>query len=61
MLRLQKELLDMCEQASRDWLTRLKSETELWTGACYQARRDTVGPGRHKVISGVHIATCGDG
>ena len=31
-LRLQKELLDMCNQASRDWLTRLKSETELWTG-----------------------------
>ena len=32
MLRLQKELLDRCEQASRDWLTRLKSETELWSG-----------------------------
>ena len=32
MLRLQKELLDACEQASRDWLTRLKSETELWSG-----------------------------
>jgi vacuolar-type H+-ATPase subunit E/Vma4 len=31
MLRLQKELLDTCEQASRDWLTRLKSETELWS------------------------------
>jgi len=32
MLRLQKELLDRCEQASRDWFIRLKSETELWTG-----------------------------
>ena len=32
MLRLQKELLDRCEQASRDWFTRLKSETELWSG-----------------------------
>jgi|SRR5215467_2418954 len=32
MLRLQKELLDTCEQASCDWLTRLKSETELWSG-----------------------------
>ena len=31
-VRLQKELLDMCEWASRDWLTRLKSETELWSG-----------------------------
>jgi hypothetical protein len=29
VLRLRKELLDMCEWASRDWLTRLKSETEL--------------------------------
>jgi hypothetical protein len=32
MLRLQKELLEMCDRASRDWLTRLRSETELWTG-----------------------------
>ena len=31
-LRLQKELLEMYDQASRDWLTRLKSETELWSG-----------------------------
>ena len=32
MLRLQRELLEMYDQASRDWLTRLKSETELWSG-----------------------------
>ena len=32
MLRLQKELLDGYEEASRNWLTRIKSETELWTG-----------------------------
>jgi hypothetical protein len=32
MLRLQKDLLEMYDQASRDWLTRLKSETELWSG-----------------------------
>src|SRR5499427_537443 len=32
MLRLQKELLETYDQASRDWLTRLKSETELWSG-----------------------------
>ena len=32
MLRLQKELLELYDQASRDWLTRLKSETELWSG-----------------------------
>jgi hypothetical protein len=29
---LQKELLGRCEQASREWLTRLKSEPELWSG-----------------------------
>ena len=32
MLRLQKELLDMYDQASRDWLAQLKSEAELWSG-----------------------------
>jgi hypothetical protein len=32
MLRLQKELLDFYDQASRDWLGRLKSEAELWSG-----------------------------
>ena len=31
MLRVQKELLDMYDRASRDWLGRLKSEAELWT------------------------------
>jgi hypothetical protein len=32
MLRLQKELLEMYDHASRDWLIRLKSETDLWSG-----------------------------
>ena len=32
MLRLQKELLELYDQASRDWLAQLKSEAELWTG-----------------------------
>jgi len=32
MLRVQKELLDMYDRASRDWSARLKSEAELWTG-----------------------------
>ena len=32
MLLLQKELLDMYDQASRDWLAQLKSEAELWSG-----------------------------
>ena len=60
-LRLQKELLEMYDQASREWLTRLKSETELWTGLATKLARDTLGPGRRQAISGVHIATCGDG
>jgi hypothetical protein len=30
-LRLQKELLEAYEQASRSWLSRIKSEMELWS------------------------------
>ena len=32
ILRLQKELLELYDQASRDWLAQLKSEAELWSG-----------------------------
>jgi len=31
MLNLQKEFLETCEQATRAWLDRVKSETELWS------------------------------
>jgi hypothetical protein len=31
MLRMQKELLDAYEQASRAWLARVKSEVDLWS------------------------------
>jgi len=31
MLGMQKELLEACDQASRAWLDRLKSEMDLWT------------------------------
>lgn len=31
MLSLQKELLDAYDQASREWLARVKSESELWS------------------------------
>ncbi len=31
MLGMQKELLEACEQASRAWLDRVKSEVDLWT------------------------------
>ena len=32
MLGVQKELLEACEQASRAWLARIKSEVDLWSG-----------------------------
>src|SRR5260370_16687440 len=32
MLGVQKELLEACEQASRAWLARMKSEVDLWSG-----------------------------
>jgi 16S rRNA U1498 N3-methylase RsmE len=31
MLSMQKELLEACEQASRAWLARVKSEVDLWS------------------------------
>jgi hypothetical protein len=31
MLRVQKELIDAYEQASRAWLDRVKSEVDLWS------------------------------
>ena len=31
MLRLQKELLELYDQAGRDWLAQLNSEAELWS------------------------------
>ena len=32
MLGMQKELFEACDQASRAWLDRVKSEMDLWTG-----------------------------
>jgi len=31
MLSMQKELLDACDQSSRAWLSRVKSEVDLWS------------------------------
>ena len=31
VLDLQKKLLDACDEAGRDWVTRFKSEVELWS------------------------------
>jgi hypothetical protein len=36
MLSMQKELLDAYNQASLDWLARVKSEVELWSGFAAQ-------------------------
>src|ERR1700745_1628141 len=32
ILHLQKELLDIYDEVSRDWLAQLTSEAELWSG-----------------------------
>jgi len=60
-VRLQKELLDMCEWASRDWLTRLKSETELWSGLATELAETRSVPNAVKlyqecVLQGVEMA-----
>jgi len=31
VLDLQKDLLDACDEANRDWITRLRSEVRLWS------------------------------
>jgi hypothetical protein len=61
MLRVQNELLDMYDRASRDWLARSSAKAELWTGLACGARHETLRPGRYKILSGVHVATRGDG
>ena len=38
VLNLQKELLDTYEEASRAWLSRVKSEVELWSNLRLAAR-----------------------
>jgi hypothetical protein len=60
MLRLQKELLEVYDQANRDWRPGLKRKQSMeW--ACHQARRNALGARRHAVISGVHVTTGEDG
>jgi|SRR5262245_53282148 len=36
MLKVQRELLDAYEQASRDWIARVKSEAVLWSELAYK-------------------------
>jgi phasin protein len=39
MLNLQKDLIELYEQASRSWLNRVKSEMELWSGLASKLTR----------------------
>jgi hypothetical protein len=38
-LGLQKEFLDACDQASRNWIARVKSEAELWSDLAVKLAR----------------------
>ena len=61
VLNLQKELLDAYEEASRAWLSRVKSEVELWSNLASQADRDPFrsrGPGN---LSGLRLAARANG
>jgi len=44
MLGVQKELLEACEQASRAWLDRIKSEVDLWSGLATKLASTRSGP-----------------
>lgn len=44
MLDLQKELLEACEQASRAWLARVKSEVDLWSELAAKLARTQSAP-----------------
>ena len=61
MLRLQKELLELYDQASRDWLAQLKSEAELWSGLATKLAGTRSVPDAIKSYQRVDIATGGDG
>jgi hypothetical protein len=44
MLGMQKELLEACEQASRAWLARVKSEVDLWSELATKLARTQSAP-----------------
>src|SRR5262249_33905131 len=44
MMGGQKELLEACEQASRAWLARIKSEVDLWSGLATKLASTRSGP-----------------
>lgn len=59
VLNLQKELLDTYEEASRAWLSRVKSEVELWSNlASKLTELRSRGPGN---LSGLRLAARANG
>jgi len=61
MLSMQKELLDTNEQASRVWLSRMKSDVELWSELTHEIVGDAVrprSPASLSAICGAANANC---
>ena len=58
VLNLQKELLDTYEEASRAWLSRVKSEVELWSNLASKLTHPfrSRGPGMDCVSQRVQMA-----
>ena len=61
MLGVQKELLEACEQASRAWLARIKSEVDLWSGLATKLAGTRSPPGSAGGISGMPRAADANG
>src|SRR4029453_9118124 len=53
VLGMQKELLEACEQASRAWLARVKSEVDLWSELATKLARTQSLPGSPGGLSGM--------
>ena len=58
MLNLQKEVLDVYEQASRAWFDRVKSEVNLWSAL---ARKLSATRGGSRYLSEVYGGADGNG
>ena len=61
MLAMQKELLETCDQASRAWLDRVKSEVELWTELATKLSSTRSLPGRAWYLSAMCDAANANG
>jgi hypothetical protein len=58
MLDLQKELLEACEQASRAWLARVKSEVDLWSELAAKLARTQSAPEAWELIRNASHSGC---